>query len=92
MNIVLPFGAPGAGSIHRLRSSFVEYGLAHISTGDLSVKVVKAQSELALSKEYMDAGQFVPDQLVIDLVKSAFLQTMQRLVLFLTASHATRRQ
>ena len=69
MNIVL-LGAPGAGKGTQAQKLVAEYGLAHISTGDLLRAAVKAQSELGIkAKEYMDAGQLVPDQLVIDLVK-----------------------
>ena len=69
MNIVL-LGAPGAGKGTQAQKLVAEYGLAHISTGDLLRAAVKAQSELGVkAKEYMDAGQLVPDQLVIDLVK-----------------------
>lgn len=69
MNIVL-LGAPGAGKGTQAQKLVAKYGLAHISTGDLLRAAVKAQSELGIkAKEYMDAGQLVPDQLVIDLVK-----------------------
>ena len=69
MNIVL-LGAPGAGKGTQAQKLVAEYVLAHISTGDLLRAAVKAQSELGVkAKEYMDAGQLVPDQLVIDLVK-----------------------
>ena len=69
MNIVL-LGAPGAGKGTQAQKLVAEYGLAHISTGDLLRAAVKAQSELGIkAKEYMGAGQLVPDQLVIDLVK-----------------------
>ena len=47
-----------------------EFGFAHISTGDLLRAAVKAGSELGVqAKSYMESGQLVPDQLVIDLVK-----------------------
>ncbi|MBR3327409.1 MAG: adenylate kinase [Atopobiaceae bacterium] len=69
MNIVL-LGAPGAGKGTQGQKLVEEYGIAHISTGDLLRAAVKAQSELGKqAKAFMDAGQLVPDQLVIDLVK-----------------------
>lgn len=69
MNIVL-LGAPGAGKGTQAQRLVAEYGVAHISTGDLLRAAVKAQSELGVAaKKYMDAGELVPDQLVIDLVK-----------------------
>ncbi|WP_443741871.1 adenylate kinase [Tractidigestivibacter sp.] len=69
MNIVL-LGAPGAGKGTQAQKLVEEFGLAHISTGDLLRAAVKAQSELGVqAKTYMDAGKLVPDQLVINLVK-----------------------
>ena len=69
MNIVL-LGAPGAGKGTQTQRLVADYGVAHISTGDLLRAAVKAQSELGVAaKKYMDAGELVPDQLVIDLVK-----------------------
>lgn len=74
MNIVL-LGAPGAGKGTQGQKLVEEYGIAHISTGDLLRAAVKAQSELGKqAKAYMDAGQLVPDQLVIDLVKERLAQ------------------
>lgn len=69
MNIVL-LGAPGAGKGTQAQRLVADYGVAHISTGGLLRAAVKAQSELGVAaKKYMDAGELVPDQLVIDLVK-----------------------
>ncbi|MCI6844596.1 MAG: adenylate kinase [Coriobacteriaceae bacterium] len=69
MNIVL-LGAPGAGKGTQAQRLVEEFGLAHISTGDLLRAAAKDQSELGLeAKAYMDAGKLVPDQLVINLVK-----------------------
>ena len=69
MNLVL-LGAPGAGKGTQAQKLVAEFGVAHISTGDLLRAAVKAQSELGIqAKKYMDAGELVPDQLVIDLVK-----------------------
>lgn len=69
MNIVL-LGAPGAGKGTQAQKLVAEYGVAHISTGDLLRAAVKAQSELGKkAKSYMDSGSLVPDDLVIALVK-----------------------
>jgi len=69
MNLVL-LGAPGAGKGTQAQRLVADYGLAHISTGDLLRAAVKAQSDLGKqAKEYMDAGKLVPDTLVVDLVK-----------------------
>ena len=69
MNIVL-LGAPGAGKGTQAQKLVAEFGLAHISTGDLLRAAIKEGSKLGKkAKGYMDAGQLVPDDLVIDLVK-----------------------
>ena len=69
MNIVL-LGAPGSGKGTMAQRLVADYGVAHISTGDLLRAAVKGGTELGVqAKQYMDAGELVPDQLVIDLVK-----------------------
>ena len=69
MNIVL-LGAPGAGKGTQGQKLVEEFGFAHISTGDLLRAAVKAGTKLGVeAKGYMDAGQLVPDELVINLVK-----------------------
>ena len=69
MNIVL-LGAPGAGKGTQAQKLVEEFGVAHISTGDLLRAAVKAGTKLGVkAQEYMDAGQLVPDKLVVDLVK-----------------------
>ena len=74
MKIVL-LGAPGAGKGTQAQKLVADYGVAHISTGDLLRAAVKAQSKLGVeAKGYMDAGKLVPDQLVIDLVKERLAQ------------------
>ena len=45
------------------------YGIPHISTGDIFRANIKNNTELGKkAKGYMDAGQLVPDELVVDLV------------------------
>ncbi|MGI6754682.1 MAG: adenylate kinase [Atopobiaceae bacterium] len=69
MKIVL-LGAPGAGKGTQAQKLVEDYGVAHISTGDLLRAAVKAGTKLGKqAKEYMDAGALVPDKLVIDLMK-----------------------
>ena len=69
MNIVL-LGGPGAGKGTQAQKLVAEFGFAHISTGDLLRAAIKKGSKLGMkAKGFMDAGQLVPDDLVIDLVK-----------------------
>jgi adenylate kinase len=69
MNIVL-LGAPGAGKGTQAAKLVAEFDIAHISTGDILRAAVKAGTPLGLeAKSYMDAGELVPDSVVIGLVK-----------------------
>jgi adenylate kinase len=69
MNVVL-LGAPGAGKGTQAARLVAEYDIAHISTGDILRAAVKAGTPLGLeAKSYMDAGELVPDSVVIGLVK-----------------------
>ena len=69
MNLVL-LGAPGAGKGTQAQKLVEEFGFAHISTGDLLRGAIAAGSPLGLeAKGYMDAGQLVPDELVLSLLK-----------------------
>ena len=65
LNLIL-FGPPGAGKgtqAERLRGDFP---LAYIATGDMLRENVKEKTELGLkAKEYMDAGDLVPDNLIV---------------------------
>ncbi len=72
MNIVL-LGAPGAGKGTQSDKLVKEFGMCHISTGDILRAAVKNETELGLkAKGYMDAGELVPDDLIIDLMKARF--------------------
>jgi adenylate kinase len=65
LNLIL-FGPPGAGKgtqAERLRGDFP---LAYIATGDMLRGNVKEETGLGLkAKEYMDAGELVPDDLIV---------------------------
>ena len=68
MNIVL-LGAPGAGKGTQAAKLIEEFGTAHISTGDMLRAAVKAGTPLGKkAKSYVDAGDLVPDDVIIGLV------------------------
>ena len=88
MNLVL-LGAPGAGKGTVAQELVAEFGVAHISTGDLLRAAVKGGTELGIqAKKYMDAGELVPDQLVIDLVKERLAADASELLHVLHARDA----
>ena len=69
MNIVL-FGPPGAGKGTQSALLVDRMKMRHISTGDLFREAVKNQTALGVkAKSYMDAGQLVPDEIVIGMVE-----------------------
>ena len=68
MNIVL-LGAPGAGKGTQAAKLVEEFKTPHISTGDMLRAAVKAGTPLGQqAKSYMDAGELVPDEVIIGLV------------------------
>lgn len=74
MNIVL-LGAPGAGKGTQAAKLVEQEGLCHISTGDILRQAVKDQTDLGMkAKAFMDAGDLVPDELIIDLMRERIQQ------------------
>lgn len=72
MNIVL-FGPPGAGKGTQSALLVERLQMKHISTGDLLREAVKNQTALGVkAKGFMDAGQLVPDDVVIGMVQEVF--------------------
>ncbi|MBQ9041708.1 MAG: adenylate kinase [Eggerthellaceae bacterium] len=68
MNIVL-LGGPGAGKGTQAAKLVEEFKTPHISTGDMLRAAVAAGTELGKkAKSYMDAGDLVPDEVIIGLV------------------------
>ena len=68
INLIL-FGPPGAGKGTQSAKLIEKYSLTHISTGDLFRKHLKEGTPLGkMAKEYMNKGNLVPDQVVIDMV------------------------
>ena len=68
-NLIL-LGPPGAGKGTQASRIAADYGLPHISTGDILRGAVKNQTPMGLeAKRYMDAGDLVPDEVVIGIVK-----------------------
>lgn len=74
MNLIL-LGAPGAGK-GTLASYLIEkMGVPSVSTGNILREAIANKTELGQkAKAFMDAGQLVPDQLVIDLLQDRIAQ------------------
>ena len=68
MKIIL-LGAPGAGKGSQAAIITEKYGIPHISTGDVLRANIKQGTELGkFAKEYLDKGELVPDEVVVDIV------------------------
>ena len=63
------FGPPGAGKGTQAQLLTDRYGLAHVSSGDIFRSNLRQGTPLGLrAKEYMDRGELVPDEVVIDIM------------------------
>lgn len=66
---IVMLGAPGAGKGTQARLLSEALGLPQVSSGDIFRENLKAQTPLGLlAKQYMDAGQLVPDDVTINMV------------------------
>lgn len=74
MKIVM-LGAPGAGKGTQAKRIAAKFSIPHISTGDIFRANIKNNTPLgAKAKSYMDKGELVPDELVIELIMDRFAQ------------------
>ncbi|NQT78675.1 MAG: adenylate kinase [Bacteroidetes bacterium] len=70
-NIII-FGPPGSGKGTQSVKIAEKYGLTHISTGDIFRSEIKARTALGLRVvSIIEQGALVPDELLLDLLKSA---------------------
>jgi len=68
-------GPPGAGKGTIAKKLIDKYGVPQLSTGDLLRAAVKEGTTLGLeAKKFMDAGELVPDKIVIGLIKERLAQ------------------
>ena len=64
------FGPPGAGKGTQAKILKDKLGLTYIATGDLFRHHIKNQTPLGKkAKAYIDKGDFVPDEITIDMIK-----------------------
>lgn len=70
-NLIL-FGPPGSGKGTQSEKLIAQYGLKHLSTGDLLRSEIAQETALGMeAKKLMDKGQLVPDEVVIGMISSA---------------------
>jgi adenylate kinase len=74
MRLIL-FGPPGAGKGTQASALVDRYRIVHVSTGDIFRENVGNETALGLqAKQYMDAGDLVPDEIVIAMVEDRLSQ------------------
>ena len=75
MTRLIFLGPPGAGKGTQAKVLSGNCKVPHISTGDILRTAVRAKTELGQKAEgYMSAGELVPDQLVLDLIRERLKQ------------------
>ena len=74
MNLIL-LGPPGAGKGTQAAKIIEKYNIPHISTGDIFRENIKNGTELGKkAQEYMNRGELVPDDLVIEIATTRLLE------------------
>lgn len=69
LNLVL-FGAPGSGKGTQSEKLIEEYGLHHISTGDVLRRQIKEGTELGkIADSYISKGHLIPDDLMVSILR-----------------------
>ena len=73
VNIIIA-GAPASGKGTQCEIIKKEFGVVHLSTGDMLRAAVAAKTEVGKqAKDFMDSGKLVPDEVIIGVVCRAFI-------------------
>ena len=72
---IIIMGGPASGKGTQCEKIASKYGVAHLSTGDMLREAVRRGSEIGdIAKSYMDSGQLVPDEIMIQIVTERISQ------------------
>lgn len=75
MNLLI-MGLPGAGKGTQAAKIVEEFGVAHISTGDMFRAAMANQTEMGtLAKSFIDKGELVPDEVTNGIVKERLAES-----------------
>jgi adenylate kinase len=81
MRLIL-LGAPGVGKGTQGALLAERHGLERIATGDILRTAVREETELGMkARQYMDAGELVPDDLILGLIREVLTDRAQGFVL-----------
>lgn len=73
--LIVLIGGPGSGKGTLASSIVKEFGVTHISTGDMFRYHMKKETSIGKkAKSFIEAGKLVPDELVIDMLRERLLQ------------------
>ena len=76
MSSIVLFGPPGAGKGTQALRIMESTGLPQVSTGDILRAAVSEGTPTGIeAKRYMESGQLVPDEVIIDLIKDRIKQS-----------------
>jgi len=71
MSIVILLGPPGSGKGTQSKTIQETYGIVQLSTGEMLRSEVASGSDIGKkAKEIIEAGKFVPDDLIVEMVKA----------------------
>lgn len=74
MRIIL-MGPPGVGKGTQAKNVVEQYGIVHLSTGDILRAEVDNNTKLGKkAKAFMEAGQLVPDELLLNMMENRLQQ------------------
>lgn len=69
------FGPPGAGKGTQAVQLSQRFAVPHISTGDLFRAAIAEQTPVGVKAQgYLDRGELVPDEVVIDIIRERLVQ------------------
>jgi adenylate kinase len=75
---LLLIGAPGAGKGTQAERLAEQFGITHISSGDLLRQHVRDQTSLGRTvKSYVDKGDLVPDSVVLDMLRKPVVAAVE---------------
>jgi len=74
MKVLLVMGPPGSGKGTQAKKLGEQYGIAHISTGDLFRREIGDKTKLGIeAQKYIELGQYVPDETTIGMLENRIL-------------------
>ena len=77
--IIVLFGPPGAGKGTQADLLKEKFELLHLSTGDILREEVSNQTDLGvLAKKFMDDGELVTDELIIEMIKNKITGSLRK--------------